>query len=1187
MPQQLWRQQQQQQQQSSPSLHHPHPTPTDCNENQVMHEKDSQAHLQESNGYNSGSGVGKRFDPHDAASYLLQEELIIHHSHPRYKYKNNTSQSNSSQLKKRQLPQVVPPIQRSLVSASEYSYEWDPTNLNRLLSMRNQMKCALFSTENSSCRRLHHRHHHRASECDKKTAMNKNDNTLVNHDRQEEKGGNNNIIHSDNIDVDDCGGIWCSHPNFFASPSSSSAATAVTTTLARTKKEDKANTTKVKGRTGWDDYIDTDTTNTTTTAMDKCNTCQDNNDHDEKYRAVSSIIWNELLPLPKDYFSYAIRYLLMDTPLPLVDCCSCIRHSSTPSSKNIMKTIHPHLCRLHEAGVVIGGGDSTSSGNSSCSDDGESIYLIPRYYLLRWMNWARCTIIHSAVKCWFAAWENHDDDVVSQERNHQRTKSKLMTTEQSLVDGDVHDMRRRDRRQNEEMSSQHKQSRQRKQQQQHQQQKRIFSLPSETLKALAALSLLSEQYALCTNTENDFTDWMSNVEHCWNNWNRMVGKHRTWRDQHSQRQQQAQQPANSKLEEECGNQIKEGEWNGIENENPSPNGENYKQHLQHSTLTNGQQQPSPQDPTPPPMQIPMPYPYFTFPVFQPPGPVDSRMLSTRSNPLIMHRHVALSMRGILNSNCVTTPELAGDARANVHGCVSLLTPAEDASETTLMSFINDSLWVSHDDQAIAAQSKQQLAVVPVPTSFYELLRSVHGVYSNDGDVSYSPPLSIVNTPHHAGSRRDVSSGKKYNGNRREIVGRERGSQKVGRDENAKYTTHFNDSHSSSLLPTSSLLFHDQWKICDDVADNTQNTQSKKNPHLDHRMDNNHDLYQGYHPLYFSNDPHTASSNSKSSHQQLLCRSIEFRRQVLPVLLHEVGDESLGDEDPTKSFSSVATQSPYSKAMQQAMKSKKTHDAVATSVGSGEGGANSRSDTNIKERTHTGNDINIAGYAVEAFPVEFFYTIVDGDATPNPPVSTATTSGKEKKGARKVSFKLDSDRHGINSHQGIALVSRRSSAFAVLRDLQQAAMPSRAQTCVRLWIKSPCQNATGKGDGYDLLDDTSLCAAPAARLPPAPRSGGVGAYFSTPSTQSHLKSIHDTRHQSQLTVEQWLGLEPLSATTINEKKVLFYDGISETPARVELLVEIRRSPSSKWVREPLEFAHRLQVRKPRTRMFRIV
>jgi hypothetical protein len=1113
-----------------------------------------------SSSYNNSNGnihiVGRAtwFDPNDAASYLPQEEQTHllhppprrrrHHQPPQYKH--NVGHSNSSSSTSQQLPPASSTASTSTpLTTPECSYEWDPTNLTRFLSIRNQMACSLFATDDSySCR--HHLYRQKLSNHRRQEDIQSNDNTVVltnNNTDAGGEGGTSNNIHYDNTTVDDCGGIWCSHPNFFSSSSSSSSSAATVTVV-------RPNTANANATSTATTNYNTHHTNGTGNK----NGNDDDNDHNATVSAMV-LLWNKLLPMPKDYFSYAIRYLFMETPLPLVGTYSCDRHrssstttsssSSTSLSKNNMTLLHPQRCLL---------------SSSNISSDGESIYLLPRYYLLRWMQWARYSIIHSSVKCWFDAWEKHDANHLHHDhKRHQRRKSKMLLSS--------HD----------------------RNPQKQQQRRRIYSLPSETIKALVALSLLSEQYGLFTNTEQDFVDWMTNVEGFWNAWNQLVMKYHTMLDQ-THRRQQHHQHDDSMVEEEHGHHCKEGEWDEINRKNTNHNGEggDFTQRLQyHSTLTNRQQQqyqesldqsslPSPPDApittsssSPPIQKIPRPYPHLTFPVIESPGPIDSRMLSTRRNPLVMHRHVAISMKGILSSynnsttTCVTTiaPELSGNTNANVDEeiNISVLSPADEASESKLISFIDNSLWIPQqqhdDDQAILAQSTHKLAIVPVPISFYELLRSVHGVYSNDGDVSYAPPpLSNDNN-----------------------VG------KTAKNTSNIISAHPSSSSSSSLLSTSSLLFHDQWKIGNDGAnDDAQSVRRDRDDfHLDDNIDNNeHDsYYQGYHPLYFSNDPshhhhhHHASAASTNGKpwpkHPLSCRPIEFRRQILPVSFQsEIGDDHEVEKENSKSISNAATQSQYSRAMQEATKSKKTNHAAAMTT--------TTTTANSKEKV----DISaIAGYAVDAFPVEFIYTIVECDAAPTSTVYAATNSGRDKPSAKNVTFKLDTDRQGINSHQGIALACRRSSIFAVLRDLQQVAAPNRAQTCVRLWKKSACEGATTKGDGYDLLDVDTLCAAPTLRLPPSPRGGGdAAAKFSNPS-----RLMQDSRHPSQLTVEQWLGLEPLSVKRINEQKDLFYSSGSEKPVRVELLVEIRQTIASKWVRDPLELTNRLQVRKTRTQV----
>ena len=74
----------------------------------------------------------------------------------------------------------------------------------------------------------------------------------------------------------------------------------------------------------------------------------------------------------------------------------------------------------------------------------------------------------------------------------------------------------------------------------------------------------------------------------------------------------------------------------------------------------------------------------------------------------MHEHVLLSMRGLLN----------GVRRDNGSS-------SSDDDDTT------------EDDDA------NMVRMCPVSTNFYDLLRGVHGVICNDGDLSYDPPLPYI------------------------------------------------------------------------------------------------------------------------------------------------------------------------------------------------------------------------------------------------------------------------------------------------------------------------------------------------------------------------------------------------------------------------------------------------------------
>jgi hypothetical protein len=152
-------------------------------------------------------------------------------------------------------------------------------------------------------------------------------------------------------------------------------------------------------------------------------------------------------------------------------------------------------------------------------------------------------------------------------------------------------------------------------------------------------------------------------------------------------------------------------------------------------------------------------------------------------------------------------------------------------------------------------------------------------------------------------------------------------------------------------------------------------------------------------------------------------------------------------------------------------------------------------------------------AVEVHPVEFRYVVVDPTLTAHTPTSPNKQSDPTK---------------STYSASGLALVSRASRLSDAFTDLKRAVEHNRSISCVRLWMKSPClstsnsRGATIKGDGYDLIDDSD---------------------------------------SEDVTVEKWLRLE---------------DESNDHPAVVEMLVEIRSSPTSKWVRESLEFENRLQV-----------
>ena len=172
---------------------------------------------------------------------------------------------------------------------------------------------------------------------------------------------------------------------------------------------------------------------------------------------------------------------------------------------------------------------------------------------------------------------------------------------------------------------------------------------------------------------------------------------------------------------------------------------------------------------------------------------------------------------------------------------------------------------------------------------------------------------------------------------------------------------------------------------------------------------------------------------------------------------------------------------------------------------------------MTSRKEEGQDISTeesTTCTVEVHPVELRYIVSD----PTLPGSNTLTK--------------DSKAYSTN---GVALVSRVAPLSEVLNDFKRSVESSRSSACVRLWSKSPCvgtavaRGATVKGDGYDLIDAALLDAK-----------------------------------EDGLTVEKGLRLE---------------DGARDAnsgPDVVEILVETRSSPTSRWAREPLELENRLQV-----------
>lgn len=584
----------------------------------------------------------------------------------------------------------------------------------------------------------------------------------------------------------------------------------------------------------------------------------------------------------------------------------------------------------------------------------------------------------------------------------------------------------------------------------------------------------------------------------------------------------------------------------------------------------------------------------------PPGPIDSRILcTTRQNPLLMHSHVALSMKGLLSSSYHHSAANNND--------VQLTTPDEEISK--LRSFVDSALHLSnnnnndddYDDGYEYYYDNQQHSSLPtnnntnantttaipknnkklavaVPVSFYDLIRSVHGVVCTDGDVSFAPPPQQP-LPTFLNDNSSSSGGGGGDSGR---VSSQGGGM-------------MNGSNGSNKLSVScSLLFHDQWKT---------DTQTAKHRDINNNHTIKRDLYRGYHPYYFTND-HNAKEegmrNDESSPSSASC-PIEFRRLLLPVL-QKTSDNMLstnntsyeengnGDYNNTFGMHPKIVQSPSSTLMQEAIKSKQSFDAMekkrreeeeacdAVTAGgiSTIDGTTTTTTTTTAERvsdTNADDRRDVVGYTVELFPVKFKYIIVGDNASSETTTSTNLDHGATTSPNLPSLSMVDNDgSSSVNNSllHGVALASRSSLVVSVIHDIQRAAAPHRSNACVRLWKKSTCASATVIGDGYDLLDTATLCTAPTRTSTQYGGGGrnddGNGGIGSSSSPKS-MERVHKQQQFHSLAVEEWLGLAPLSVNNVYRPN---------KPVTVELLVEVRNSPTSKWTREPLELTNRLQV-----------
>lgn len=267
----------------------------------------------------------------------------------------------------------------------------------------------------------------------------------------------------------------------------------------------------------------------------------------------------------------------------------------------------------------------------------------------------------------------------------------------------------------------------------------------------------------------------------------------------------------------------------------------------------------------------------------------------------------------------------------------------------------------------------------------------------------------------------------------------------------------------------------------------------------------------------NNNNAAANNSTQSNAKQAEARPIEFRRRFLLTSLGGSGQST------TKPATVASPPSPsYATLLKEATQSKKESH---------------QSDNN--EPNNVGGTMN----SVEVYPVEFHYAIIDGVSSPLPPAAVNTKSLH-------------------HCQQGMALASRASLVKNVLHELERAASPGRSSACIRLWMKSRpyadvqagVKGATKNGDGFDLIDMDSLVLPP----PPPPKKQKLPK---TPPRSSRSKS-NDNR---PLTVGEWLKIDLTQPQSRQSRPVV-----------VELLIEIRSSPTAQWIRESLELENRLQV-----------
>lgn len=720
--------------------------------------------------------------------------------------------------------------------------------------------------------------------------------------------------------------------------------------------------------------------------------------------------------LPSPHYQFhinAIQALLSDTPLPLAIQTSLSDYSTFNRSS---------------------GGTTRTMVQPRQPNFNEHVYLLPRMYMRKWCDWTRNDVILSCVDEWVLSSLSLPIEALNTNNGGSISSSNDAGTREVL-----------------------------------------FELPQHAVQTLAALSIISDQYQLYTNVDDDDNDngttrndkewmkWLDSVQTCWMDWMTCVNE-RGW----LQQQQQQQQVAPSSTNDTNNNDDDDdgGILHDEKKEDVGTNIHHHNHHHHHQTTTEGMMQAS---------QLFRDMFEMLHPSCCPPGAIDARMMIRKNKSLQLRRNVSLVMRGLLINNATTTTD---SNNSNNNGSSSDGNRNENI--LTVQQEMDDEALINYLDSSETDEDAPHLAVNPVPSSFYELLRQTVGVICEDNrTISYqSSSVAIKNG---------------------------------GGDEDEDGM---------------SLLYHDQWRNDPSPLPSSSSPRSSPRSSLKKNMDINYPSLstEGGTMTMMTNNAVVNNSQSKSSAQAAaaVARPIEFRRRLLATSSSlssgVVGQSAVA----TKSGTTAASSPSYASLLKEATQSMRESQIIG----------------NNQQQQQTMN-------SVEVYPVEFHYSIIDGVSSPLPPAAVVNTN---------------SLRH---CQQGMALASRASLAKNVLHELERAASPGRSSACIRLWKKSrPYVNdvqaaegirgATKNGDGFDLIHMDSLVVSP-PKKPKSPKS----------PPRSGKKS-NDNR---PLTVGEWLKID-LTQLPQSQPKI--------QPVVVELLIEIRSSPTARWVRESLQLENRLQV-----------